>query len=183
MRKIGFLSVGIICGLALGLTASVYASSGLVGKTIQQEVKVIKDGQLIGTAIVVDGRSYAPVRAIGEAAGLKVDYSKEQITLTDPKPAVEPIEETNEGNVESNPNSTGEMPAGGGVVSEENSLLQEKQKEYNRLRSEFSHLFDEINKAINAGDKERVSQLNEQGKTLQQQMNALAAEIEALQNQ
>lgn len=79
MRKylIGFL-VG-----ALVATAGVAAADtvSLVGKKIQGEAIVTLDGEQIDTAIIVDGKSYAPVRSVAEATGLKAGYEKGNVKL------------------------------------------------------------------------------------------------------
>lgn len=54
-----------------------------IGKKIQTEYTVTVDGQqLTVPAIAVDGKSYAPVRAIGEAAGYDIAVTGKYITLT-----------------------------------------------------------------------------------------------------
>ncbi|MCR8656924.1 copper amine oxidase N-terminal domain-containing protein [Paenibacillus endoradicis] len=76
------------CAIFL-LSGSVLANStSKVGKKITAEAPVYLDGQLISDAIITEGSSYSPVRAIAEALGLDVKYetSKEGsvIKLTSP---------------------------------------------------------------------------------------------------
>ena len=56
-----------------------------VGKQISGEVEIIINENNIGKGIVINGRSYAPVRAIGEASGYVVIPSGKQVLLTYPK--------------------------------------------------------------------------------------------------
>ena len=79
MRKYvsGFI-VGVF--LATGITA--YADSlSLVGKRIQSETIIYKDGEYLDKAIAIDGKSYAPIRVIAESAGLDVSYKGGEIYL------------------------------------------------------------------------------------------------------
>lgn len=79
MRK---YAIGFIVGILVA-TAGVAAadSLSLIGKKIQSEAAVTLDGKQIDTAIIVDGKSYAPVRSVAEATGLKVGYEKGNVNL------------------------------------------------------------------------------------------------------
>ncbi|OKP99097.1 hypothetical protein [Paenibacillus sp. P46E] len=77
------LAAGFLAGAVLMIsTQAIGASTSLVGKTIQAEYTVNVYGKkLADKAIVIDGKSYAPVRAIGELAGYKVSLSGKTISL------------------------------------------------------------------------------------------------------
>ncbi|MNC16408.1 hypothetical protein D3C76_91070 [compost metagenome] len=77
------LAAGFLAGAVLMVsTQAIGASTSLVGKTIQAEYTVNVYGKkLADPAIVIDGKSYAPVRAIGELAGYKVSLSGKTISL------------------------------------------------------------------------------------------------------
>ncbi|WP_134904481.1 hypothetical protein [Paenibacillus polymyxa] len=97
---------GFLAGALFTIGATSFADEiqSLVGKKIQGETAVSVNGKSIDKAIVVEGKSYAPVRSIGEAAGMKVQFGKEGIALSDeptkeikPDPVTtEPISETKE---------------------------------------------------------------------------------------
>lgn len=76
--------MGLIIGLMLSFTATTYADDikSLVGVKIQGETPVIANGKDVGNAIIVDGKSYAPVRSISEAAGFEVKVENKQIVMT-----------------------------------------------------------------------------------------------------
>lgn len=80
MKKI---AAGFIAGAILMVGAQALgASATLVGKAIQAEYTVKVYGKkLADPAIVIDGKSYAPVRAIGELAGFKVSVEGKTISL------------------------------------------------------------------------------------------------------
>lgn len=85
-KKVVILS---ICAIFL-LSSSVYAATtSKIGKKITAEAPVYLDGQLISEAIITEGSSFAPLRAIAETLGLDVKYetSKEGnvIKLTSPE--------------------------------------------------------------------------------------------------
>lgn len=80
MKKI---AAGFLAGAILMVSAQALgATSTLVGKKIQAEYTVNVYGKkLVDPAIIIDGKSYAPVRAIGELAGYKVSISGKNISL------------------------------------------------------------------------------------------------------
>ncbi|MEX2461720.1 MAG: hypothetical protein WD469_10590 [Paenibacillaceae bacterium] len=72
MKKLSILMLGIIIGVALAITTSAYASdiTSLIGRTIQSEFPVTIEGkELSKKALVIDGTSYVPLRAFGDAIG------------------------------------------------------------------------------------------------------------------
>lgn len=86
--------IGAVAGAALMLSVSVAADTlSLVGKKVQGETDVVlnsangEQGNL-DKAIIVDGKSYAPVRGIGEAAGFEVRFENKKVVLTAPAPEV-----------------------------------------------------------------------------------------------
>ncbi|KUP23115.1 hypothetical protein [Paenibacillus sp. DMB5] len=74
---------GFLVGAIFTVSTTAFADDikSLVGKAIQGEAPVIVDGQQLDTAIIVDGKSYAPVRVIGEAAGYSVSVDGKKIIL------------------------------------------------------------------------------------------------------
>lgn len=81
-----------LAGAVFVLSASAFADDikSLVGKKIQGEAVVELNGQALDTAIIVDGKSYAPVRAIGEAAGYDVSMQNKKIILGEKATATTP---------------------------------------------------------------------------------------------
>ncbi|MEK3875175.1 hypothetical protein [Paenibacillus sp. FSL M7-0420] len=75
--------VGFLVGAIFTVSTTAFADDikSLVGKAIQGEAPVIVDGQQLDTAIIVDGKSYAPVRVIGEAAGYSVSVDGKKVIL------------------------------------------------------------------------------------------------------
>lgn len=86
------LAAGFLAGAVLMIgTQAIGASTSLVGKTIQAEYTVNVYGKKLAVpAIVIDGKSYAPVRAIGELAGYKVSLSGKTISLDEKEAATLP---------------------------------------------------------------------------------------------
>lgn len=69
--------IGGIAGFLLATTLSAQAEeiTSLIGKTIQGAFPFQIEGKTLATpAIVVDGTSYLPVRALGEATGYEVSF-------------------------------------------------------------------------------------------------------------
>jgi hypothetical protein len=70
--------LGAIVGVLLTLSATTYADdiTSLIGKTVQGVFPVKVNGDALAkTAIVIDGTSYLPVRAIGDAVGYDVSFN------------------------------------------------------------------------------------------------------------
>lgn len=76
---------GFLAGALFTVAGAAFADDiqSLIGKKIQGEAVVELNGQALDTAIIVDGKSYAPVRAIGEAAGYDVSMQDKKIILDD----------------------------------------------------------------------------------------------------
>ncbi len=74
--------VGFFAGFLFALSFPVVgASISLVGKTVEKEIPVTLDEREIDKAIIVNGRSYLPVRSMADALNLKLEVSKEEINL------------------------------------------------------------------------------------------------------
>lgn len=78
MKKI---IVSFLAGALLMVSVQAFGSSvSQIGKKIQTEYTVTIDGQKLKVpAIAVDGQSFAPVRAFGNAAGYEVSVSGKDI--------------------------------------------------------------------------------------------------------
>ncbi|WP_256757393.1 hypothetical protein [Cohnella sp. WQ 127256] len=97
MKKI---IISFVMGAVLATAGSVYAEDikSLIGKSVQDEVNVKVDGALLDKkAVVIDGLSYLPVRAIGDALDMNVSYSaktgvelKPKVTKKVEQPQTEP---------------------------------------------------------------------------------------------
>lgn len=93
--------IGGIAGFLLATTLSAHAEeiTSLIGKTIQGAFPFQIEGKTLATpAIVVDGTSYLPVRALGEATGYDVSFDadlgislkKKEVQPTPPSPTPSP---------------------------------------------------------------------------------------------
>jgi vacuolar-type H+-ATPase subunit I/STV1 len=85
MKKMIFgIFIGLILAFPLGAHAEEIVS--MIGKQVQGTFPVkLHDKDLSDQAIVIDGTSYLPVRAIAEKLGLKVDFDPTKgISISDP---------------------------------------------------------------------------------------------------
>ncbi|MEK5024779.1 hypothetical protein [Paenibacillus sp. FSL M7-1046] len=78
--------VGFIAGIVLTLSSTVFADdiSELIGKKVEGTAKVNLNGSVIGSAVIINGSTYAPIRVIGQATGLDVGYEKGVVRLNSP---------------------------------------------------------------------------------------------------
>jgi len=83
-----------VAGVLLTIGATTFADGieSLIGKRVEGETVVTVDGASIGSAIIVDGKSYAPVRSIAEASGLSVGYGGAGIALNTNKEVVTEVQ-------------------------------------------------------------------------------------------
>lgn len=89
MKKILILTLAIL----LSFSAGAFAGSDMIGKAVEGTFPLHINGQQSPVeCIVIEGKSYAPVRFVGESAGFVVDFKNNQVYL-DKKP-VEPKETT-----------------------------------------------------------------------------------------
>jgi len=76
---------GLLVGLTLfaGTSALAGPVSKLIGAKVQGVYSLEKGGKSIGEAVVIDGKAYAPVRAISEAAGVGLTIEGKTIKMSD----------------------------------------------------------------------------------------------------
>lgn len=110
---------GLIIGAGLMFSLSASADSlSKVGKVVQGEMEVRVNGQTLDTAaIVVDGSSFLPVRAMAGAIGGSVNFDGKSVDVV----MVEPKEEK--------------------VVAEEEIVEETNERNYNRVYREWRHYF------------------------------------------
>jgi len=85
--------IGFIIGIFVASALPAYAGvTSLIGKKVASEIEVSYNNKQVGSAIVVEGRSYLPVRSMSDALGLTLDVSKEAVQLTSSTKATIPID-------------------------------------------------------------------------------------------
>ncbi|OMD66002.1 hypothetical protein BSK62_13115 [Paenibacillus odorifer] len=72
--------IGFLVGAFFTISATAFADDiqSLVGKKVQAEYTVEVNGKVLNT-VVVEGKNYAPVRSIGEAAGYEVTIDGKKV--------------------------------------------------------------------------------------------------------
>jgi len=100
MKKLSYIGLGILIGLVLSIGTAAYASelSSLVGKKVGSVWSIELNGSQVSDAVIIDGRSYAPVRAISEALGLDVDFTDGKVILNDKVKEDDAVTPETEGN-------------------------------------------------------------------------------------
>lgn len=75
---------GLIIGVGIASSFNVSAAvDSIIGKQVEGTALVKLNGADIGKeSIIVNGSSYAPVRAVGEALGLDVDFQNNEVVMT-----------------------------------------------------------------------------------------------------
>ncbi|MNR93452.1 hypothetical protein D3C72_245090 [compost metagenome] len=76
--------MGLVLGVGLTVAVSAAAEEiqSLIGKQVEGQVAVVVDGVQINVpAAIIDGTSYAPVRAVAEAVGKEVDWKEGKVIL------------------------------------------------------------------------------------------------------
>lgn len=74
---------GVIVGLFLFAGASAFAdSASLMGQKVQGLFSVEKDGVKVADAVVINGSTYAPIRAVSEATGTDLSVEGKKIIIS-----------------------------------------------------------------------------------------------------
>lgn len=85
--------VGFVAGLLFASVVPAYgAVSSLIGKKVSGELTVNVNEKEVGKAIIVDGKSYLPVRSMSDSLGLKISLNKKEVNLVSSTSNVEYIE-------------------------------------------------------------------------------------------
>jgi len=167
MRK--FL-LGLLVGLMIAVAAPAYgAVSSLVGKYVQGEYPVKVDGSpLANKSIAIDGTTYAPLRAIGEAIGYDVTFQDKTVVFTK-RVGVQKVE-TNTTSISSQ-------------ISEIQSQIDELNKKQAELLKERFEL--ELNNPNGFTNEQtlRYNEIKEERKAIQDQIKALEAQLQELESQ
>ncbi|MEK4117705.1 stalk domain-containing protein [Paenibacillus sp. FSL W8-0919] len=85
MKKSAYVFGGVLIGLVLTTSASVFADSvkSMIGKKVTGEYTVIVNGQkLTEKGAIIDGKANVPVRAVSESLGADIKVSGKTITIT-----------------------------------------------------------------------------------------------------
>ncbi len=61
----------------------------LVGKKVQSEAKIKLNNEIVDTAIVIDGKSYGPLRSVYEKSGFDVKFEKGVVSISKADDVVE----------------------------------------------------------------------------------------------
>jgi predicted RNase H-like nuclease (RuvC/YqgF family) len=94
MKK--FISGIIIGALLMVGTQSFAANIGYIGKKVSSETVVKVNGEEAGKAVIVDNKSFIPVRDISEKIGAKISFEKDgSILLATENPIQKEIEQVN----------------------------------------------------------------------------------------
>lgn len=144
--------IAFVCGVVVATAGSAYADDikSIVGMQIQGEFPVKVSGKQLDTkAAVLDGTSYLPVRAIGEALNMEVSFDADLgIEL-----------KAKEGNVLPEKTKTPEQEA----LIEESRKISEKLKKSLDLQNKQRELDVELGKLgdpVRAADHEKATNPN-----------------------
>lgn len=176
MKKI---VASFIAGALVMVSVQAFGDSvSQIGKKIQTEYTVTVDGEkLTVPAIAVDGKSYAPVRAIGDATGYDVSVSGKSIDLKKVSDQVEnSVEQTTTQSVVNN-NVT---------ISQEESLKKQAgkiQSEITKLSKEGLEIYVQLlNDRDNSELKAKYDEYDQKIKALREELNKIKIQLEELQN-
>ena len=167
--------IGIFVGALLVFGSQTLADS-IVGKKIEGVARVNLNGVDLSTpAIVVEGISYAPIRAISESLGLEVGYVDGVVTL---KSGEDPVEQIKN-----------EIKAEIQLEQEINNLkneLSEKEEELLKLKDALKnvedHLEVEVNPDVIASAKRTKSRLEESIRQIETRINEIKQRLSELEN-
>lgn len=77
------LIIGFILGAVFMFSSQAIADTvSLVGKKVGSEAKVVLDGKELSNAVIINSKSFAPVRDIAEAFGAEVEWKNGVVKIT-----------------------------------------------------------------------------------------------------
>ncbi|SDE82507.1 Copper amine oxidase N-terminal domain-containing protein [Fontibacillus panacisegetis] len=159
MKKLGYVSFGLILGLALSVASPVFAQTvKSITAKINSSVNVVVNGEKVklnAQPINYNNLNYLPVGEIGRALGMNVSYDKASDSIN--------IVDSGSENVDSNPNK---QTTTGEAVKNEQSQTQQSEIYY--LSTEVEKVFKiqyvrfENNKiVIRVGESEKELIINQ----------------------
>jgi hypothetical protein len=187
MKKLSYIALGIIIGIMLSASVGVYAANnGLIGEKVTGEISVFLDGKAApNSAIVVDNKSYLPVRWTADSASLGLELKDKKIYLTTKQKEAEApsaLPDENSGS------STSAVKKGADGMQAELSLIQGQLSELNKqvyeINKKASALFMKV--AENPNDvvaKAEYDNLLDQGSKLKKQIEDLETRKATLEAQ
>lgn len=81
MKKAANLLIGFIAGAIFMFSAQIYGSGSLTGEKVDSQMDVKVNDKSIGSAAVINGTSYVPLRAIANELNMQVNVSSGNINL------------------------------------------------------------------------------------------------------
>lgn len=74
--------VAFVAGALVVASGQAFADSiSKIGKKVDSEATVVFNGESIGTAVILEGKSYAPLRDVANSIGAKIAYQKGTINI------------------------------------------------------------------------------------------------------
>lgn len=166
---------GVIVGAVLFTGVQAFAAGvSLVGKKVGSEAELYLDGKRMSDVIVIDGKSYAPLREIAEGVGRSVHYKaaagdqKAVVNLSAGKFAQEQRIKELQAQIKQLENQVAGLKADGDEL-----------KEYFGQKAEANpDLKEEVDKIIEKDQSERKPKIIE----LEKEIEGLKKELEALES-
>lgn len=168
MKKYFFVAVGILIGLSLSLVITTNAADvkSVIGKAIQGEFPIKLDGkQLDKKAIVIEGTSYLPVRALSEALNMDITFNadlgieikrKGIIPMTTDNSNVSVTEDTYED------------------INGKRKIIQSSLDSYNQMLNTYQSDLDKLNSKVEKSDYDNL--------VINQKIVAISKTKEAIKN-
>ncbi|CAH1193503.1 hypothetical protein PAECIP111893_00479 [Paenibacillus plantiphilus] len=84
MKRVVYVIIGIMIGvlISFGIGASGGRLDSLIGKGIQGEREMYLNGEKIGTAVIIDGQTFMPVRAMDGYFGVNFTLDSRKIVFS-----------------------------------------------------------------------------------------------------
>ncbi|REK68012.1 MAG: hypothetical protein C6P35_03315 [Cohnella sp.] len=98
MKKISYIALGILIGVAMTVSMGAFAASkGMIGKKITAEVEIRLNGQKVKeSGAVADGKTLLPVRPLADLFGASVEFKNGVVYLAKQENTTAPTEPSNQ---------------------------------------------------------------------------------------
>lgn len=178
MRRLSYIFLGTLIGIALTAAGGAYAaSSGLIGKKITGEVAIVLNGQQVAErGSVAEGTTLLPVRSMAELFGVTTEYKDGKVYLTKEEGDSRMTDTQNHTPTHTD-NTGAQEPEGPQTQKPDQSVIQKDINNLNKTIEVFKYSLE--NDPLSKEGKENVTKSIQE---LEQQKADLEAQLQALKS-
>lgn len=184
MKKITLIAAASL--LLIGGAVAYAAGNSIVGKKVDKAVTLTVDGKELKTdAIIIDGVTYAPIRAVSDAYNSKVAYKKDRVDITTANVTDKKGEETlqNRTNANDVQNIEKDIKTKKGYIESNQARIKKNSESIEFNKKQYSELLVYKESGLKFEDTETYKYLNAENERMEKDNANLEKEIAELERQ